>query len=137
MSNEEATTKPDGGASASTAELGACEIPLVEKLRSVPKDYRTVVAIQWAEDGTETGHRFIPVGYMMHEAAGEIEALRKQNAKNEDDATRYRWLRAQHWSEAPVCVVARPKDAVKLGYDCPSLDRLDAMLDDAMKTPNA
>ncbi len=66
----------------------------------------------------------------------EIDALRKQNAKNEDDAVRYRWLRAQHWNEAPLCVVARPKDAVKLGHNCPSLDRLDTMIDDAMKTPN-
>lgn len=54
---------------------GCCEVPIVEKLRSVPKDYRTCVAIQWAEDGAETGHRFIPVGYMMHEAADEIERL--------------------------------------------------------------
>ena len=52
-----------------------CEVPIVEKLRSVPKDYRTCVAIQWAENGDETGHRFIPVGYMMHEAADEIERL--------------------------------------------------------------
>jgi hypothetical protein len=52
-----------------------CEVPIVEKLRSVPKDYRTCVAIQWAENGAETGHRFIPVGYMMHEAADEIERL--------------------------------------------------------------
>lgn len=53
-----------------------CEVPLIEKLRSIPKDYRTAVAIQWADDGRETGHRFIPVGYMMHEAADEIERLR-------------------------------------------------------------
>lgn len=53
-----------------------CEVPIVEKLRSVQIDYRTCVAIQWAEDGSETGHRFIPVGHMMHEAADEIERLR-------------------------------------------------------------
>jgi hypothetical protein len=58
----------------------AQEVPLVEKLRSVPKDYRTCVAIQWSESGSETGHRFIPVGYMMHEAADEIESLREQLA---------------------------------------------------------
>lgn len=45
------------------------------------------------------------------------------------DAERYRWLRAQNWNEAPLCVVARPKEAVRLGYDCPSLDRLDAAID--------
>jgi hypothetical protein len=54
------------------------EVPLIEKLRSVKKDYRTSFAIQWAEDGTETGHRFIPVGYMMHEAADRIEELERQ-----------------------------------------------------------
>ena len=54
---------------------GCCEVPIVEKLRSVPKHYRTCVAIQWDDDGRETGHRFIPVGYMMHEAADEIERL--------------------------------------------------------------
>ena len=51
------------------------EVQIVEKLRSVPKDYHTCVATQWSESGFETGHRFIPVGYMMHEAADEIERL--------------------------------------------------------------
>lgn len=59
-----------------------CEVPLVEKLRSVPKDYRTARAIQWASDGTETGHQFIPIGYMMHEAAEEIEQLRAWIERN-------------------------------------------------------
>ena len=77
MTTEKAqdSAAPTGAASALSAGFGACEVPLVEKLRSIPKDYRTSVAIQWAEDGRETGHRFIPVGYMMHEAADEIEAL--------------------------------------------------------------
>jgi hypothetical protein len=52
-----------------------CEVPLIEQLRSIPKDYRTVRAIQWSEDGRETGHQFIPVGFMMHRAADEIERL--------------------------------------------------------------
>ena len=60
-----------------------CEVPIVEKLRSVPKDYRTAVAIQWDEYGRETGHSFIPVGYMMHEAADEIERLNKELQKRD------------------------------------------------------
>jgi len=57
------------------------------------------------------------------------------------DADRYRWLRKQHWNESGMGVVAHPKSAVKLGYDCPSLDRLDAQIDaimqiDAMKAAN-
>jgi hypothetical protein len=50
------------------------------------------------------------------------------------DAARYRWLRQQHWDEAPLCVVMRPREAVKLGHDCPALDRLDAAIDQAMGT---
>jgi hypothetical protein len=48
------------------------------------------------------------------------------------DAARYRWLRQQHWNEAPMCVVAQPRQAVKLGHDCPTLERLDAAIDGAM-----
>jgi hypothetical protein len=51
------------------------------------------------------------------------------------DAARYRWLRQQHWSEAPLCVVVQPRHAVKLGHDCPALERLDAALDEAMAAP--
>lgn len=47
------------------------------------------------------------------------------------DAARYRWLREQHWYDAQLCVVAGPKQAVKLGHDCPSGERLDAAIDAA------
>lgn len=48
------------------------------------------------------------------------------------DAERYRWLREQHWNEAKLCVVAQPKNSVKLGCDCPSFDRLDNLIDELM-----
>jgi hypothetical protein len=48
------------------------------------------------------------------------------------DAERYRWLRQQHWNESALCVVAHPKDAVKLGHSCPSHERLDDAIDNAM-----
>lgn len=48
------------------------------------------------------------------------------------DAERYRWLRAQHWDTAELCVVMDPKDAVKLGRTCPSGEYLDIAVDDAM-----
>ncbi len=54
-----------------------------------------------------------------------MAALRK-------DAERYRWLRAQHWDTAQLCVVCEPKDAVKLGRTCPSGEYLDIAVDDAM-----
>lgn len=48
-----------------------------------------------------------------------------------EDAKRYRWLRDQDWFSSPLAVVHSPKDAVKLGHDCPSRDRLDAAIDRA------
>lgn len=49
------------------------------------------------------------------------------------DAARYRWLRSQKWNDGKICVVVDPKDSVKLGRDCPCLDRLDRMIDEAME----
>ena len=63
----------------------------------------------------------------------------------ERDADRYRWLRAQHWSDSAVAVVSEPKQNVRLGVYCPSGDLLDEAIDAAMtvgahgmalKTPN-
>jgi hypothetical protein len=48
------------------------------------------------------------------------------------DAERYRWLRAQNHSESTLCVVQNPQDAVKPGKDCPSLERLDNLIDKAI-----
>ena len=53
------------------------------------------------------------------------------DADAQRDAERYRWLRKQHWNEGVLCVVAQPKKSVKLGCDCPSLDRLDCFIDAA------
>lgn len=85
-------------------ENQACEVPLVEQLRSIPEDYRTVRAIQWSEDGSETGHQFIPVGFMMHRAAAEIERLRAAAPEGEaQEARRYR-----AWRDGEVVVRGAP-----------------------------
>jgi hypothetical protein len=52
----------------------AYEVPLVERLLAIPKDYRAEIETQWAEDGAPTGHRFIPVGHLMHIASAELAA---------------------------------------------------------------
>lgn len=70
----------------------------------------------------------------LHEACDEsaaaiIRSLADQVEALQADAERYRFLRIQHWSESEICVVSSPKEAVKLGYDCPSADRLDAAID--------
>lgn len=76
--------------------------------------------------------------------AGGVEPLRKRDCLHkideqaqiysdaQRDAQRYRWLRKQHWNEGVLCVVAQPKNALKLGFDCPSLDRLDGFIDSAI-----
>lgn len=58
----------------------------------------------------------------MSALLGDLDALKK-------DAARYRWLRAQTWDASGMAVVVDPKTAVRLGHDCPSLDRLDAAID--------
>ena len=55
-------------------EHQAYEVPLTELLRDIPKDFRVVLPCQWSDDGRETGHRFIPVGYLMHRAADKLDA---------------------------------------------------------------
>lgn len=76
--------------------------------------------------------------------AGGVEPLRKREFLHQideqaqiysdvqRDAERYRWLRKQHWNEGVLCVVMQPKKSVKLGCDCPSLDRLDGFIDAAI-----
>lgn len=78
----------------------------------------------------------------------DITALREQlacvGAREEIDlealervlksAERYQWLRTQNWDTGLLAVVADPKAAVKLGRDCPSLDRLDEAIDAAIQT---
>ena len=55
-----------------------------------------------------------------------LESLRK-------DAERYRYLRAQHWHDNTITAVRFPRDAMKLGYDAPSGDRLDDLIDAEMR----
>mgnify|MGYP003517323134 CR=1 FL=1 len=62
----------------------------------------------------------------------EIARLRAENERLKADAARYAWLRRQHWSDASMCVVMKPRSAVRLGHECPSVDRLDAAIDAAM-----
>ena len=51
------------------------------------------------------------------------------------DARRYRWLRAQNWTLNTLTVVSHPKEVVRVGAFCPSEDRLDDAIDEAMRKP--
>ncbi|WP_186122330.1 hypothetical protein [Burkholderia gladioli] len=46
-----------------------------------------------------------------------------------DNAERYLTLRAQQWESSNLFIVAGGKSAIRLGVDCPSLERLDAAVD--------
>ena len=61
------------------------EKPIEEMLRGIPQDHRICIPFQWAEDGRETGHHYIPVGRHVHQAADKITALRKQLAEITED----------------------------------------------------
>jgi hypothetical protein len=63
-----------------------------------------------------------------------LEDIEEEIAGMRRDAERYRWLREQHWNTSPLAVVCNPKDAVKLGHDLPSLERLDAAIDVAIRS---
>lgn len=58
--------------------------------------------------------------------------LERENGELKKDALRYRWLRNQHWDSSNVCVVCDPRETVRLGSDCPSLRRLDALIDEEL-----
>ena len=60
------------------------------------------------------------------ELIAEVESLRK-------DAARYRWLRKKNWFDSDIAVVRSPNESVKLGYDCPSNERLDNYIDNEIK----
>lgn len=74
----------------------------------------------------------------MHEAAvGEVIGPRLGVVEDvqvmRTYAERYQWLREQHWSSSPIACVENPKEAIKLGYNCPSQYFLDDAIDTAMR----
>jgi len=54
---------------------GSCNTPLTELLKAVPITHRTEWEIQWAEDGTPTGHAICPIGKHCHDAADRVTEL--------------------------------------------------------------
>ena len=71
-------------------------------------------------------------GRALLEACSDRNQLKADNEALRKDADRYRWLRSQHWNESDMAVACHPKKSVKLGFDCPSGERLDHAIDAAM-----
>lgn len=65
------------------------------------------------------------------QAKRELSLAQSRLAEVEKDAERYRWLRSQDWDTSPLFVVKQPTE-VSLGTDCPSRERLDAAIDEAI-----
>lgn len=90
-------------------------------------------------DGAAIGVQFYGIGHEFGAAEeyyraanpAAILALIAENAALRKDAERYRFLRQQHWNDSEFAVVCQPKKALKLGFDCPSKERLDAAIDKA------
>jgi hypothetical protein len=57
------------------ADVQCCAVPLIEQLRSVPKEAREMI-----EEGY-CAHRNIPYGRMCHEAASALERAEQQNTE--------------------------------------------------------
>ena len=81
------------------SDSDACEVPFCEQLRSVPTGFRASREIQWADDGTPTGHQLIPVGFMFHRAADALDA-KDARIKELEGAL----LRTGAWEIAPCCI---------------------------------
>lgn len=63
----------------------------------------------------------------------QIERLTAERDALKADAARYQWLRSQHWSDNTIAAVRHPNDAIKLGHDSPSKERLDELIDAAIQ----
>lgn len=87
-------------------------------------------ALLWAEIHHLRAAVQGPPGFATWQEAATAERVRRVAV--ERNAKRYEWLRAQHWSDAPLCVVADPKNSVKLARTCPFGDQLDAAIDKEM-----
>jgi predicted ribonuclease YlaK len=73
------------------------EKPIEELLRGIPQDHRICIPFQWAEDGRETGHHYIPVGRHAHRAVDEIAALREQLAASRQEVEVHKAMADKHY----------------------------------------
>jgi hypothetical protein len=99
----------------------------------------TFAGLDQAEQARMRAQAVFMRGYqdMLEDRIEAMIAADSRPTADEIDAKRYRWLRGQNWNDSLLAVVADPKDAVKLGQDCPSLERLDEQIDAAMLAQRA
>lgn len=104
--------------------------------RNCFEDYAAHLAYQaWREAALPNDYIGIPESAWHEQVAYEAECIRltEEIDQYRKDAERYRWLRSRHWNDSDLCVVLNPKRSVKLGYICPSEERLDFAIDAAIE----
>ena len=62
----------------------------------------------------------------------ELAEAKKEALSAQRDQARYHWIRQQNWCDSDMCVVTKPRDNLKLGSYCPSLEFLDDAIDAAI-----
>lgn len=111
----------------------------VEHLRIYASDTRDVADVRgwgwlrYRNDGASQMDANARLFAAAPDLLAEVIRLRAEVAALTADAGRYRWLRAQHWSTSPMCVVSRPEKSVRFGCDCPSGHLLDGAIDSELK----
>lgn len=91
------------------------------------------VAMAFDHGRIGTDRRFVEMdATVVASVDAELRRLDAENKALRADAERYRWLREQNWHDSDLCVVRRPRQAIKPGYDCPSGERLDEFCDAAI-----
>jgi hypothetical protein len=108
------------------AFIAACRTAVPELIAEVER-LRAELAAGAARQGGGTSPDVSVINY-----GNPVDNFSGGAAGTEKDAERYRWLRAQHWNESNMAVVRYPKTSVKLGFDCPSGERLDEAIDAAI-----
>jgi hypothetical protein len=112
---------------------GICALRYGEEWRDLVGDGLVLALVQRIEElegnmGKALNERLGP--YILAGSRMSIsKAFEHGWLSNSPDAERYRWLRECNWHDSDLAVVCNPKFSIKLGIDCPSLERLDEMID--------
>lgn len=84
----------------------ACEVPLVERLRSVPSDARAEVEVGYCH------HRYIPYGRLCHDAATKIRYFEAELAAANAEVARMKGKveYLQNWIRRLEVIEANPTE---------------------------
>lgn len=115
------------------ANVKKWDFPHWDQARKALDKLRALLAASPADQGEDAEYRNEWNEHLQcYERVRVYDVQKMIAAEDARDAKRYRWLRERHWNESTLFVVAGHHSLVRLGTDCPSDDRLDAVIDAAM-----